>query len=51
MTILYAILALTFPPCTWEDSTNCHWDALARGNHVGQSFVSLNGVTFYGPRW
>jgi len=30
-------------PCATEDSSNCVWDAQARGNGVGQSFVDWNG--------
>ena len=25
-------------PCKFEDSSNCFWDAKARGNHQGQAF-------------
>ena len=34
------------PPCAEEDSDNCVWDAAARGNRTGQSFVRLGGRTY-----
>lgn len=34
---------LTIPPCPQEDSDNCYWDAAQRGNHVGTSFIRING--------
>lgn len=37
----------TLPACQYEDSTNCYWDASARGNGQGASFVNLNGVYYY----
>jgi hypothetical protein len=30
-----------WPPCEYEDSVNCRWDAGTSGNGVGDSFVSL----------
>lgn len=34
------------PPCAFEDETNCYWDARARGNGLGASFVSIDGQAF-----
>lgn len=31
-----------FPPCEYEDSTMCYWDAEERGNGQGRSFVSIS---------
>lgn len=42
-------LAQALPPCEFDDgtppagSTVCHWDARARGNGLGTSFVSIDG--------
>lgn len=35
----------SLPPCAYEDSDNCFWDAELRGNGEGQSFYTLNGTT------
>lgn len=35
------------PPCVEEDSTNCYWDAQARGDSNGESFVSIDGRYYY----
>lgn len=43
MKTLFLLLTLTLPPCASEDSTNCHWDAQARGNGQGVSFVDVAG--------
>jgi hypothetical protein len=40
-------LAPSLPQCQTEDSVNCYWDAQHQGNHQGQSFVNLNGHTWY----
>lgn len=29
------------PPCQYEDSSNCYWDAATRGNGEGQSFAHV----------
>ena len=42
-----AKLCITFPPCEWEDSENCYWDALNVGNGIGQSFVDINGKVHF----
>jgi len=34
------------PACAEEDSSNCYWDADARGNGKGQSFIDIEGVTY-----
>lgn len=33
-------------PCQAEDSPNCYWDATARGNGQGNSFVDVMGVQY-----
>lgn len=38
----------TLPPCEYEDSDNCFWDASERGNGYGCDFVTIDGVTTYG---
>ena len=42
---LIANLRFILPVCKAEDSVNCRWDAAARGNGVGESFISINGTT------
>lgn len=46
----------TLYPCATEDSDNCFWDGRTMGNgpdriahglNPGQSFVTLNGTTYY----
>ena len=32
------------PPCRYEDSTGCYWDAQARGNGLGHDVVSVRQV-------
>lgn len=31
------------PKCTQEDSQHCYWNALHRGNHRGEGYISLTG--------
>lgn len=35
------------PPCEFEDSTNCFWDAEVSGNSEGVSFVDIGGTAYY----
>jgi hypothetical protein len=35
------------PPCEYEDSSNCFWDAGSSGNGVGHSFYDIGGILFY----
>lgn len=37
------------PACPTEDSgpNPCYWDASIHGNHMGTSFVRLNGQLYY----
>lgn len=45
--MLWAGLWLTsLPPCDFEDSPNCYWDADTMGNGSGLSFVSIDGPGF-----
>lgn len=39
--------AAGLPPCEFEDSTNCYWDAAERGNGTGASFTDTNGAASY----
>lgn len=39
--------AAELPPCEFEDSTNCYWDAAERGNGTGDSFTDIDGVAHY----
>lgn len=34
-------------PCRVEDGRHCYWDADARGNGIGRSFVRVSGRTVY----
>lgn len=36
----------TLPPCEYEDSADCYWDAANRGNGIGDSFVDIDGLIF-----
>lgn len=38
---------VTLPPCEYEDSWQCFWNAATRGNGAGDSFVALNGTVYY----
>jgi hypothetical protein len=42
-----ASVAVEMPPCEYEDSTNCYWNAKERGNGFGHSFVSINGRSYF----
>lgn len=33
--------------CEFEDSTNCIWNAQEQGNGIGESFIDIEGETFY----
>ena len=41
LALIFAVLTAVLPACTSEDDTACYWDAAARGNGVGTSFVAL----------
>ena len=47
ISLLFSLLFTVMPPCEYEDSTNCSWDADTRGNGVGHSFVDIGGTAFY----
>jgi hypothetical protein len=49
MAHLFALLMALLPPCAAEDSTFCAWDAQARGNGAGRSFVDVAGLTIRQP--
>lgn len=34
-------------PCRFEDGRQCYWDADARGNGVGSSFIVVSGRVIY----
>ena len=44
--MLLLIVTLLFPPCEYEDSMNCYWNADQFGNQTGSSFVDINGTAF-----
>lgn len=46
MRTIALIISLFLPPCECKDSENCYWDASARGNGEGQSFVGINGAYY-----
>lgn len=48
-TVIVAPLVLMLPPCPYEDSSNCIWDASKQGNGQGRSFVDIAGHVFYVP--
>lgn len=39
--------AAYLPPCAEEDSDDCIWDASARGNGEGMSFIAYHGQVYY----
>jgi len=42
--------SITLVPCEQEDSGDvydCYWDAEVRGNHVGRSFVVIDGTYYF----
>ncbi|NJL71043.1 MAG: hypothetical protein HC888_05220 [Candidatus Competibacteraceae bacterium] len=39
--IIFQIALALLPPCQFEDSTVCVWDAAAQGNRMGASFIAL----------
>lgn len=39
--------AAEIPPCEFEDSENCYWDAATMGNGEGASFVDVSGTAYY----
>lgn len=39
--------ASTLPPCEFEDSINCYWDAETMGNGHGSSFENIDGQITY----
>lgn len=48
----HRLWATDFKPCTYEDTNGCYWDAQARGNHYGLSFVrTVDGRVFYVKGW
>ena len=38
---------LSLKACHVEDEVNCFWDATKMGNHIGRSFININGHVFY----
>jgi len=45
--LIVSLLFAVLPPCEYEDSPNCAWDASESGNGVGHSFVNVDGQVFY----
>lgn len=48
--LAFSTATATLPPCQFEDSTNCYWDATTMGNGTGTSFIDLNGTTYHQER-
>jgi hypothetical protein len=44
-----ALVGVSVPPCPAEDSSNCYWDAQARSNGAGRSFLDIGGTALYVP--
>lgn len=42
---LWGEVATQLPACETEDSTNCVWDAAARGDGTGSSFIVVEDAT------
>jgi len=38
---------IVLPPCVSEDAHNCYWDAQSMRNHVGKSFIDIDGEVLY----
>jgi len=49
LSIFWAIMFAILPPCEYEDSSNCKWDAGSYGNHIGDSFIDIGGQVYYDP--
>lgn len=49
MTALLMLLALAapLPPCAFEDSSWCYWNAATMGNGSGRSFIALGDRPLY----
>jgi hypothetical protein len=52
VTIFIAVLGVVpnvhyLPPCRTEDSDNCIWSGTVNGNHIGRSFVVIDGTVYY----
>ena len=47
ISIIVAVLVHILPACASEDSSNCYWNASARGNHQGVSFIDIGGRVYY----
>lgn len=44
---VFRTMLTSLPPCEFEDSPNCSWDASGAGNGMGTDFFDLNGMVFY----
>lgn len=45
---LYAFHDITgVPACVTEDSTDCFWNAKLHGNGQGQSFINIEGESYF----
>jgi len=40
-------IAMSFPDCVHEDSSNCYWNAEVRGNGEGHSFINIADGVWY----
>ena len=48
VSVLFAALMALLPPCPYEDSGSCAWDADTRGNGYGNSFVVIGDPEYSG---
>jgi hypothetical protein len=47
MDFIFALIFAILPPCEYEDSANCSWNAQTSGNGEGRSFFDLGGTAYY----
>jgi len=48
LSLVMVVVMMVLPPCEYEDSAWCVWNAAEAGNGEGQSFANLGG---YVVRW
>lgn len=47
LNFIFGLMMAVLPPCEYEDSANCSWDASTAGNGVGTSFYDIGGTAYY----
>lgn len=46
--LLIHLALVVLPPCEYEDSANCVWDAQTAGlANGGRSFIDIGGTAYY----